>query len=70
MPATVDLQELETKVRDMYCHVARQPHGRLVSATEVAAAVLYLVSREASSTTGTSIAVDGGMAELRLRPRS
>ncbi len=49
---------------------ARQPHGRLVSAAEVAAAVLYLVSREASSTTGTSIAVDGGMAELRLRPRS
>jgi arsenite methyltransferase len=28
MPATVDLQELETKVRDMYCHVARQPHGQ------------------------------------------
>jgi NAD(P)-dependent dehydrogenase (short-subunit alcohol dehydrogenase family) len=49
---------------------ARQPHGRLVSAAEVAAAVVYLASREASSTTGTSIAVDGGMAELRLRPRS
>jgi arsenite methyltransferase len=28
MPATVDAQELETKVRDMYCHVARQPHGQ------------------------------------------
>src|SRR5207237_9004912 len=49
---------------------ARQPHGRLVSAGEVAAAVVYLASREASSTTGTSIAVDGGMAELRLRPRT
>jgi arsenite methyltransferase len=28
MATTVDLQELETKVRDMYCHVARQPHGQ------------------------------------------
>lgn len=48
---------------------ARQPHGRLVSADEVAAAVLYLASPAAGSTTGTSIAVDGGMAGLRLRPR-
>ena len=49
---------------------ARQPHGRLVSAEEVAHAVLYLASPRAGSTTGTSIAVDGGMAGLRLRPRS
>jgi arsenite methyltransferase len=28
MEVTVDTQELETKVRDMYCHVARQPHGQ------------------------------------------
>jgi 2-keto-3-deoxy-L-fuconate dehydrogenase len=49
---------------------ARQPHGRLVSADEVAHAVLYLASPRAGSTTGTSIAVDGGMAALRLRPRS
>jgi NAD(P)-dependent dehydrogenase (short-subunit alcohol dehydrogenase family) len=48
---------------------ARQPHGRLVSAEEVAHAVLYLASPHASSTTGTSLAVDGGMAGLRLRPR-
>lgn len=27
MAFPVDTQELETKVRDMYCHVARQPHG-------------------------------------------
>jgi arsenite methyltransferase len=27
MATTVDTQELETKVRDMYCHVARHPHG-------------------------------------------
>jgi NAD(P)-dependent dehydrogenase (short-subunit alcohol dehydrogenase family) len=47
---------------------ARQPHGRLVSADEVAGAVAYLASPRSSSTTGTSIAVDGGMHELRLRP--
>jgi NAD(P)-dependent dehydrogenase (short-subunit alcohol dehydrogenase family) len=49
---------------------ARQPHGRLVSAEEVAQAVLYLASPRAGSTTGTDIAVDGGMAGLRLRPRT
>ena len=49
---------------------ARQPHGRLVSADEVAAAVAYLASPRSGSTTGTTIAVDGGMQDLRLRPRS
>jgi NAD(P)-dependent dehydrogenase (short-subunit alcohol dehydrogenase family) len=48
----------------------RQPHGRLVSAEEVADAVAYLASPRSRSTTGTSVAVDGGMQELRLRPRS
>ena len=48
---------------------ARQPHGRLVSAGEVAAAVVYLASPAAGSTTGTELAVDGGMGGLRLRPR-
>ena len=48
----------------------RQPHGRLVSADEVADAVAYLASPRSRSTTGTSIAVDGGMQELRLRPRT
>ena len=48
---------------------ARQPHGRLVSAEEVAHAVAYLASPAAGSTTGTSLAVDGGMHSLRLRPR-
>jgi 2-keto-3-deoxy-L-fuconate dehydrogenase len=46
---------------------ARQPHGRLVSADEVAAAIAYLASPGAGSTTGTSVAVDGGMSGLRLR---
>ncbi|WP_136054292.1 SDR family oxidoreductase [Microbacterium sp. K24] len=48
---------------------ARQPHGRLVSPDEVAAAVAYLVSPAAGSTTGTAIEVDGGMARLRVRPQ-
>jgi 2-keto-3-deoxy-L-fuconate dehydrogenase len=48
---------------------ARQPSGRLVTAQEVAGAVLYLAGLDAGATTGTSVAVDGGMAGLRLRPR-
>jgi NAD(P)-dependent dehydrogenase (short-subunit alcohol dehydrogenase family) len=47
---------------------ARQPHGRLVAAAEVASAVAYLAGPSAGSTTGTSLAVDGGMSGLRLRP--
>lgn len=49
---------------------ARQPHGRLVSPDEVAHAVAYLAGPGAGSTTGASLAVDGGMAGLRLRPIS
>ncbi|TYL52332.1 SDR family NAD(P)-dependent oxidoreductase [Agromyces mariniharenae] len=49
---------------------ARQPHGRLVAADEVADAVAYLASPAAGSTTGVALAVDGGMQELRLRPAS
>jgi len=47
---------------------ARQPSGRLVSAEEIAAAIAYLASPLASATTGTVLAVDGGMHGLRLRP--
>lgn len=49
---------------------ARQPHGRLVEAEEVADAVAYLASPRAGSTVGTVVEVDGGMSGLRLRPRS
>jgi NAD(P)-dependent dehydrogenase (short-subunit alcohol dehydrogenase family) len=49
---------------------ARQPMGRMVSPAEVAEAIAYLASPEAASTTGTALAVDGGMQGLRLRPRS
>lgn len=46
---------------------ARQPHGRLVTAEEVAGAVAYLASPSAGSTTGVCLAVDGGMNDLRVR---
>jgi 2-keto-3-deoxy-L-fuconate dehydrogenase len=49
---------------------ARQPMGRLVTAEEVAAAIAYLASPLAGATTGTALAVDGGMSGLRTRPRT
>ena len=49
---------------------ARQPTGRLVRAEEVAHAIAYLASPLASATTGTVLSVDGGMHDLRLRPKS
>ncbi|MEU9064342.1 SDR family oxidoreductase [Streptomyces sp. NPDC048430] len=49
---------------------ARQPMGRLVSAQEVALSIAYLASPLSGSTTGTDLAVDGGMHGLRLRPRT
>jgi 2-keto-3-deoxy-L-fuconate dehydrogenase len=49
---------------------ARQPMGRMVSAAEVAAAIAYLASPLAGATTGTALAVDGGMQGLRLRPKT
>ena len=48
----------------------RQPMGRLVTAQEIAHAIAYLASPLSSATTGTAVAVDGGMQGLRLRPRS
>ena len=47
---------------------ARQPTGRLVSAAQVAGAIAYLASPLSGATTGTALAVDGGMQGLRLRP--
>jgi 2-keto-3-deoxy-L-fuconate dehydrogenase len=45
---------------------ARQPMGRLVTAEEVAFAIAYLASPLSGSTTGTMLAVDGGMDGVRL----
>jgi NAD(P)-dependent dehydrogenase (short-subunit alcohol dehydrogenase family) len=49
---------------------ARQPMGRLVTADEVAHAIVYLASPRSSSTTGTILPVDGGMHGLRVPPRA
>jgi 2-keto-3-deoxy-L-fuconate dehydrogenase len=43
----------------------RQPMGRLVTAEEVAHAIVSLASPAAASTTGVIFSVDGGMAGLR-----
>ncbi|GAB3278633.1 SDR family oxidoreductase [Kineosporia babensis] len=48
---------------------ARQPTGRLVSADEVAHAIVHLADPRSGSTTGTVLAIDGGMHTLR-RPTS
>ncbi len=46
---------------------ARQPHGRLVTGEEIAAAIGYLAGRDSGSTTGTTLVVDGGLTTLRVR---
>lgn len=48
---------------------ARQPLGRLVSAEEVAAAIVYLASPSAGAVTGTDLRIDGGLQGLRLPSR-
>jgi len=47
----------------------RQPSGRLVAADEVASAIRFLASPEQRATTGTVLAVDGGMSGLRVPAR-
>ncbi|MGD0196786.1 MAG: SDR family oxidoreductase [Solirubrobacteraceae bacterium] len=49
--------------------IARQPHGRLVTPEEVAAAIAFLANPRCGSITGTALSVDGGMTTLRLPPR-
>ncbi|WP_327231296.1 SDR family NAD(P)-dependent oxidoreductase [Streptomyces murinus] len=62
------LDAAEDPVAERAALAARQPMGRLVGAEEVAAAIVYLASPAAASTTGTALAVDGGMQGLRPRP--
>ena len=76
-PGTVDtpwvgrlLSRADDPVGERAALEARQPMGRLVAATEVAAAIAYLASPRASGTTGTALGVDGGMQGLRVRPRA
>ncbi|HEV3357622.1 MAG TPA: SDR family oxidoreductase [Pseudonocardiaceae bacterium] len=74
-PGTVDtpwvrrlLDSADDPAAELVALNARQPTGRLVSAAEVATTIAYLASPLSSATTGTSVAVDGGMQGLRLRP--
>jgi 2-keto-3-deoxy-L-fuconate dehydrogenase len=75
-PGTVDtpwvgrlLDAADDPAAERAALAARQPTGRLVSADEVAAAIAYLASPVAGAVTGTALAVDGGMHDLRPRPR-
>ncbi len=61
------LQKADDPAAEREALRARQPHGRLVSADEVADAVAYLAGPRAASTTGVVLAVDGGMASIRVR---
>jgi 2-keto-3-deoxy-L-fuconate dehydrogenase len=60
LAAAADPEEAAAALR------ARQPLGRLVTAPEVAHAVVSLASPLAASTTGTVLRVDGGMTSLRI----
>jgi len=46
--------------------VARQPIGRLGTAEEIAAAILYLASPAAGYTTGTALQIDGGTHSFQV----
>jgi NAD(P)-dependent dehydrogenase (short-subunit alcohol dehydrogenase family) len=60
------LSKANDPVKERAALESRQPLGRLVSAAEVASAILYLASPKQASTTGTVLPVDGGMFGLRL----
>ena len=64
------LDQADDPVAQRAALVARQPHGRLVSADEVAGAIAYLASPTSGSTTGLNLVVDGGLTALRLPARS
>ena len=74
-PGTVDtpfvdrmLQKFPDPVAERAALNARQATGRMVTPAEVAAAIVYLADPDAVATTGTILAVDGGMSGLRVRP--
>lgn len=77
LPGTADtpwiqnlLNQASDPVAERAALEARQPHGRLVRAEEVAEAVAYLAGPLAGSTTGTTLIVDGGLSGLRMPARS
>ena len=74
-PGTVDtpwvqrlLASASDPVAERRALQSRQPIGRLVTPEEVAEAIAYLASPGAGAVTGITLAVDGGMQGLRMRP--
>ena len=72
-PGTVDTPWVERlldatgdSLRERAAVIARQPHGRLVTSDEVAAAICYLSGPDAGSTTGADLVVDGGILGTRI----
>lgn len=73
-PGTVDtpfvnrmLQKFDDPAAERAALDARQATGRMVTPDEVAGAIAYLASPLSGSTTGTSLEVDGGVHNLRVR---
>jgi NAD(P)-dependent dehydrogenase (short-subunit alcohol dehydrogenase family) len=60
------LSQAQDPVKERAALEARQPIGRLVSAEEVAHAILYLANPKSASTTGAILSVDGGLGNLYL----
>jgi 2-keto-3-deoxy-L-fuconate dehydrogenase len=67
-PGTVDSPSLQQRLKDSgdyeaarKAFIARQPMGRLGTAEEIAALVLYLASDAGTFATGQAFAVDGGI---------
>lgn len=67
-PGTVQTPSLDERIAALgdaaaarKAFIARQPMGRVGTAEEIAAVAVYLGSDESAFTTGTTIAVDGGM---------
>jgi 2-keto-3-deoxy-L-fuconate dehydrogenase len=73
-PGTVDSPSLHKRIADqarftnqteaavMDAFVARQPLGRIATAEEIAALVVYLASDESAFTTGAVHVIDGGIS--------
>ena len=58
------LSQAENPEHERAALEARQPIGRLVTPEEVANAIIYLAHPQQKSTTGTVIAIDGGLHSL------
>jgi NAD(P)-dependent dehydrogenase (short-subunit alcohol dehydrogenase family) len=61
------LSQAQDPTKERAALEARQPIGRLVEADEVANAIIYLAHPEQRSTTGSVIAVDGGLHSLHIQ---